>query len=296
MSLLPSGYLNAVVSIEVPDEGEKFRAIATGFLVGFPLQQKNKKGEQLFRIFLVTNRHVFRGKKEVWLRFNKGEGSRRYNLLLVNERSEETWSAHPNPSVDVGVVPIAVNKLQEDGVEFGWIPEELMAFRDKIKSLGITQGDEIFVLGFPMGLAGEVKKYAITRAGIIARLDDEIMETTHAFLIDCSVFPGNSGGPVMLKPAIVSIEGTTPINRAYLLGVIKGYLPYEEIAYSLQSDPPQPRVKFMENSGLALVVPLDYVRDIVSVLMPKKEPTEQEEKQMATEENKKEGVPTVTKT
>lgn len=252
--------------------------------MGFPLQQKNEKGEQFFRNFLVTNRHVFRNKKEVWLRFNKGEGSRRYNLPLTNEKGEETWSTHPNPSVDIGIIPIAVNKLQEDGVEFNWIPEDLMAFRDTIKSLGITQGDEIFILGFPMGLAGEVKKYAIARGGIIARLDNEIMETTHAFLIDCSVFPGNSGGPVLLKPANASIEGTTPINKAYLLGVIKGYLPYEEMAYSVQSDPPQPRIKFMENSGLALVVPLDYVRDIVSVLMPKKEPTEQEEKQMATEE------------
>lgn len=293
MSLLPFGYLNTVVSIEVPEEGEKFRAIATGFLVGFSLGEKNDKGEDLFRIFLVTNRHVFRNKREVWLRFNKDSGSQRYRLQLLNERGKETWSAHPDPTVDIGVIPIAVNKLQADGVEFGWIPEELMAFRDRIKSLGITQGDEIYILGFPMGLAGEERKYAIARSGIIARLDDEIIETTHSFLVDASVFPGNSGGPVILKPAMFGIEGTTPVNRAYLLGVVKGYIPYEEIAYSLQTDPPQPRIKFVENSGLASVVPLDYVRDVASVLMPKKEL--QKEEQMATGKEKEGEIPIVEK-
>lgn len=157
MSLLPFGYLNTAVSIEIPEEGDKFRAIVTGFLVGFSLGEKNEKGEDLFRIFLVTNRHVFRNKRKVWLRFNKGGGSQRYRLQLLNEKGEETWSAHSNLAVDVAVIPIAVNKLQADGIEFGWIPEELMASRDRIKSLGITQGDEIYILGFPMGLAGEEK-------------------------------------------------------------------------------------------------------------------------------------------
>jgi len=159
--------------------------------------------------------------------------------------------------------------------------------------LGITQGDEIYILGFPMGLAGEERKYAIARSGIIARLDDEIIDTTYSFLVDSSVFPGNSGGPVILKPAITSIEGTTPVNRAYLLGVVKGYIPYEEVAYSLQTDPPQPRIKFVENSGLASAVPLDFVREIVITLMPKKE--DQKREQMATSKEKDSEIPIIEK-
>ena len=149
---------------------------------------------------------------------------------------------------------------------------------DKIKELGISQGDEIFVLGFPMGIAGEEKKYVIVKGGIISRLDDEIIRSTKTFLVDSSVFPGNSGGPVILKPAIVSIQGTTPVNRAFLLGLVKGYIPYEEIAYSLQSDPPQPRIKFVENSGLASVVPMDFVRNVVQDMISKDQLSKQEEK------------------
>ncbi|KKU43092.1 MAG: hypothetical protein UX61_C0031G0004 [Parcubacteria group bacterium GW2011_GWA2_46_7] len=250
MSLLPNGYLNAVVSVEKKvetqaGEPEKFRSIASGFLVGFPTGQQNDKGDKFFRIFLISNRHVFKDQKEVWLKFNHASGSKRYLLPLTDEKNNQLWETHSDKDVDVGVIPIAVNKLQEDGVEFAWIAEDLFAYLDKIKELGITQGDEMFVLGFPMGIAGEEKKYVIVKGGIISRLDDEIIKSTKTFLVDSSVFPGNSGGPVILKPAIVSIDGTSPVNRAYLLGLVKGYIPYEEIAYSLQSDPPQPRIKFV---------------------------------------------------
>lgn len=290
MSLLPKGYLDAVVSIELSKGDNNFQAIATGFLVGFLSGEKNEHGDSLFRIFLVTNKHVFNNKKEVWLRFNKGLGSTRYKIDLVNENNGKIWSMHTDSNVDVAVIPINANKLKEDGIEFAWIPDNLMAFSDIIKTLGITQGDDVFVLGFPMGLTGKEKNYVIVRGGVIARLDEEIIDTTKTFLIDSFVFPGNSGGPVILKPTIVSIEGTKPINKAYVIGIINGYKPYEEIAYSLQTDPPEPRIKFIENSGLASVVPLDYVREIISSLMPEKKPTEEEKKQMAIEEKE---LPTV---
>jgi hypothetical protein len=266
MSLLPSSYLDAVVSIEVEIDA-KFSSIATGFLVGFLTGKSNAEGQPLYGIYLVTNRHVFEKLPEVSLRFNKGRESKRYRQPLVNDKGEKIWHAHPNKDVDVAVFPVADQTLKDDKVDFFWISEELMAFRDRIKSLGIAQGDEIFVLGFPMGIAGKERKYVIARGGIIARLDDEIMDTEHSFIIDAPVFPGNSGGPVILKPAITSIAGTTPVNQAYLLGLVSSYITYEETACSLQTG--KPRIVFVENSGLANVVPLDYVREIVTPLLPK---------------------------
>ena len=199
-------------------------------------------------------------------------------MPLFDDKNSPLWKTHQEKDVDVGIVPIAADKLQQDNVEFFWITESDFAYMDKIKELGISQGDEIFVLGFPMGIAGEEKKYVIVKGGIISRLDDEIIRSTKTFLVDSSVFPGNSGGPVILKPAIVSIQGTTPVNRAFLLGLVKGYIPYEEIAYSLQSDPPQPRIKFVENSGLASVVPMDFVRNVVQDMISKDQLSKQEEK------------------
>ena len=118
-------------------------------------------------------------------------------------------------------------------------------------------GDDIYVLGFPMGLAGTSKKYAVVRAGVIARLDEEVLEEEKAFWIDAAVYPGNSGGPVVLRPVFGGIEGTKTIGAAYVMGIVSSYIPYRDVAVSVQSQ--RPRVIFEENSGLARVVPMNAV-------------------------------------
>jgi hypothetical protein len=80
------------------------------------------------------------------------------------------------------------------------------------------------------------------------------------------MFPGNSGGPVIIKPNSDSLEGNAPVDRAYLIGVVRSYLPYEEVAYSLQTEPPTARVVFIENSGLADVIPMDCVKEAADAL------------------------------
>lgn len=267
MSLLPKWFLDTVVSIEQTINQEDYSTVATGFLIGIPTGQKNDDGQGLYMAFLVTNRHVFINKNIVHLRFNNGEGTRRYDLPLI-ANGKQLWAGHTNEAIDIAVIPISGDQLRKDGVEFSFILPDHIADLEKIKTLGITQGDEVFVLGFPMGLAGKSKKYAIVRNGMIARLDDEIINNEHSFIIDSTIFPGNSGGPVFLKPSITSVEGTQPINRSYLIGVIRAYLPYQDTAYTLTTTPPQPRIVFTENSGLAFVVPLDYAIELATQLMP----------------------------
>jgi S1-C subfamily serine protease len=271
MSLLPKDWLDSVVALETTEDNKEFRTIATGFLVGFKTGEKNESGEDLFATFLITNRHVLKGKKKIWLRFNKGDGTKRYDINLLEEKTgKETWLAHKNEKIDIAALPLSFEELNKEGVIYKWIPENRMAFFEQMKQLGIREGDEVFVLGFPMGIAGEEKKYVVTRAGMIARLDDEIIRKFNAFLIDASIFPGNSGGPVIFKPTNVSFMGSTPVSESFLIGVVQSYITYSETAYSLQTDPPQPRINFIENSGLAFVIPLDYVRETVLDLISKK--------------------------
>src|SRR5204862_2792094 len=85
-------------------------------------------------------------------------------------------------------------------------------------------------------------------------------------LTDAALFPGNSGGPVIVKPRSDSLAGGRPTDQAYLVGMVRSYLPYEEIAYSLQTAPPTPRMVFTENSGLADVIPMDCVKEAADAL------------------------------
>jgi hypothetical protein len=130
-----------------------------------------------------------------------------------------------------------------------------------MEALDIGTGQEIFVLGFPMGISGVERNYVIARAGIIARFDDEILTRSRSFLIDAAVFPGNSGGPVIVKPRSDTLSDRRPVDRAYVIGLVRSYLPYEEVVYSLQTETPSPRMVFTENSGLAEVIPMDRVKE-----------------------------------
>jgi hypothetical protein len=267
MALLPNSYLDAVLSIGT-EEKDNFKTLATGFLAGFLTGEKNEQGN-LYKVFLVTNRHVFEASKKVLLRFNlTSEGCKIYNLVLEDENGKK-WLNHPNPKVDIAVVYVNFNQLIEDKIKCNFIDEESMAFSDTIQSIGISQGDSVFVLGFPMGISGKEKNYVIVRGGVISRFDPEIIKNDFQFLIDATVFPGNSGGPVIIRPELASLKGTKAVDKAYLIGVVRSYIPYTERAISEQTG--ETRIVFIENSGISGVVPMDFVKETVSPLMSKKE-------------------------
>jgi len=100
----------------------------------------------------------------------------------------------------------------------------------------------------------------------IARVRDTLdsPERFKSFLIDSFIFPGNSGGPVVLKPEspLNQFAGEKPpIKAAYLLGIVRGFIPYTDVAVSAQTG--RPRVTFEENSGLTEVIPMDYIEDAI---------------------------------
>jgi hypothetical protein len=112
-----------------------------------------------------------------------------------------------------------------------------------------------------MNLAGEQRNYVIVRPGAIARVGDLIESASTILLIDSHVFPGNSGGPVVLAPQIAALTGTKRNNRAYLVGMVKAYIPYTDVAISPQTG--RPRITFEENSGLAEVVPIHRLNEAI---------------------------------
>ena len=219
----------------------------------------------------LTNRHVVEDHAALTngplsVKFNlKAPGSaKNYDILLKDEHGQPSWHFHPNPLVDVAIIPINAKMLQDEGARFDFFRNDRdFVSRTKAKELGLSEGDGVFVLGFPMGLVGHEQDYVIVRQGVLARVSD-VLETPlmSSFLIDSFIFPGNSGGPVVLKPEFVSIEGAKPpIHQAYLLGIVKGYLPYTDVAFSMQTK--HPRVTFEENSGLAEVIPADYIEETI---------------------------------
>lgn len=277
MSLFNKKHLKAVALIEKQTARDKFQPIATGFLVGFIAENNPDPTKRKYRLFLLTNRHVFENFDQLWLRFDKKEtgGTERFPIQL-KDGQEIKWLAHENVDVDLAMMAINYNVLNEENIDWIFINEEMMAFPEKYSEIGIELGDEVFLLGFPMGLSGKYQNYAIVREGTLARIDEEIIKAEKSILIDATVFPGNSGGPVLLKPELACLNGTKAVNSIYLIGVVSGYKPYKEPLYSHQSNPPSVSAIAIENSGLAAVVPLNFAKDIYDDFIKSRKKPEEE--------------------
>lgn len=264
MALIPPFFPDCVVAIGIEDpSGEGRKWVASGFLYGHNIAD-NEGDTKSYRVYLITNRHVFENLLAVYLRFNPrtNEPAREYTLNLLNESGTSLWFPHPNAKIDVAVIAINFNLLQEHAMQAVYFrSDQHVANIDKLNELGITEGDFAYVLGFPMGLVGGERNAVIVRSGTIARIRDALARANQEYLIDAFVFPGNSGGPVVSKPEALAIQGTKSQGAAYLIGIVKSYVSYQDVAVSLQSK--RPRVIFEENSGLAAIHPIDFVQEAI---------------------------------
>ena len=261
MALLNILHLDTLISIEIKI-GRKYESIATGFLIGFIRKNSKDPQKRIYNIFLITNRHVFENKEEVFFRFNKNKGgSVRFRVDLIINRQTK-WLAHINKKIDLALLTVPIELLKQNNIDWRFFNEEMFAEPLKFRKIGIELGDDIFAIGFPLGLSGNLQNFPIVRSGSIARINKETLKNNKAFMVDASIFPGNSGGPVLLKPAGISLKNSIAVKRIYLLGVVSGYLSYKEVLYTHQTDPPSYAGVSVENSGLAFVVPMNYAKQI----------------------------------
>jgi S1-C subfamily serine protease len=263
MTLVPPAFFDAVVAIGEPGgSDDPTRWIATGFLYG-----KSAGGgtPDRYHPFLVTNRHVVEGRKVVKIRFNPvgTAAAKEYDAQLVDVAGLPMWCGPTDKDADVAVVPIDYERLQRDGIATTlFLDGPHAATRAKMQSMGIAEGDFVYVLGFPFGDVGGSRTYVIVRSGSIARVGDTLSGIRRDFLIDVPTFPGNSGGPVVSKPEVVSIQGTPASNKALLIGITAAAISFPEVAISQQTG--RPRVTFEENSGLSVVYPIDFIDDAIT--------------------------------
>jgi len=266
MALLPPFFLHTVAAIGVGDDPTTRVWVGTGFLFGKLIKPPREEDEKSWQIWLITNKHVLAGWKHIYVKFNSAVDPRStdYRVTLVARNGKPRWVGHPKGSTDVAAISVPVSVLREEKRLFEYFKsEQHIATREMLRENEITEGDRVFVLGFPMGLVDPARQYVICRGGVLARIRDFLEEKTTDFLVDATVFPGNSGGPVILCPSALAIRGTKTIDKADLIGVVKSYVPYSDLAVSSQTR--KPRIMFEENSGLAAVEPVDAILETVAL-------------------------------
>ncbi|MEK7589056.1 MAG: serine protease [Patescibacteria group bacterium] len=280
MALLNFLHLKTVVAIGASNKKGKFICNATGFLIGFLAKNSKNPTKRAYYIFLLTNRHVFENQDGVHLRFNTSDGkSKVIPQALKFPNKELRWLAHPNKKVDFALLNVNPQALTENAIDYVFFNEESFAYQRSFEKIGIAVGDEVYILGFPMGFAGGAQNFPYAKSGIISRFDKELLRERKAFLVDSSIFPGNSGGPAILKPTNTALNNTKAVTTPLLLGAVSGYLPYEEKLWSHQTNPPTVVSLEREHSGLSFVVPMDFAKQIFNRWLKNKKRLEKAQEQ-----------------
>lgn len=266
MSLITPRFLDCVVAIGKDDSKGGVHWMGTGFLFGYKLPNVQYANDDIYSVFLVSNKHVLCNQDQIYLRFNPQGGQPAHNYpLQIVDGTTKLCKLHPDDNVDVAVVNMPqtyFDNLVQNGVK----PQFFRFDKDCYTTNGlraeeISEGDNVYALGFPMGIVGNTRQYVMLRGGVIARIHDMLEGYSSDFIVDAPVFPGNSGGPVIIKPELTRIEGTKSHNESRLIGLVKTYITYKDIAISPQTG--RPRVVFEENTGLTNVEPVDHIIETI---------------------------------
>lgn len=185
-------FIEATVQIEQPLAAGG-RSVGTGFL----LSTTSASGAP--HTLLVTANHVFTSmpaaEAKIGYRVQSADGVWRYApqpLAIRDAAGSPLWTRHPTR--DVAVLSIqAPPEFARAALPASYLADDELAARS------VRPGSELMVLGFPRGLAANAGGFPILRAGRVSSYP-LTAQTYPTFLLDFTVFPGNSGGPVFFAP------------------------------------------------------------------------------------------------
>lgn len=200
--------------------------LGSGFIVGF----ESAKRAGIWK-FLVTARHVIGSRDSVILRLNSRDRAR---LVCYPHRlsggTTQIIFAPKRPEVDLVLIHMPdIPDTDPLIFDYSTIADETM-----YRSWEISEGTEVYTVGYLFGYSGQKQNFPVTRFGKIALLTEEYWYRTqernldeHAYLVELQSTPGLSGAPVILRGPQFRIGLTGPQYRKVpliVVGVIKGLL------------------------------------------------------------------------
>ncbi len=225
--------------------------------------------------FIITNRHVVEGVKNGTIYFHTAEGDEPklgngYKLDVTD--FDVMWVFHPDPSVDVAVVPLGplLKTPTDAGVKvfFRSVSQDLLATEAQLLDLSLLQ--RVVFIGYPNGLWDTANLLPIARTGSIATLPRIAFQGRPLFLIDASVFPGSSGSPVFVldEGGFQDHKGTLHVGetRLILLGIVAAVYyktDINDVILAAHAPPSKPVVVDKEMIDLGMVFNRSALADTI---------------------------------
>ena len=208
---------------------EAERPIGRSFGTGFFFSFVDDSGPGV--TCLVTNKHVIDNSPSGMVHFNtkRPDGTPDVGKhIAVRLNWGSNWLRHPNPDVDLAVLPVGdvMEEFQKKGISIFIVSLNRDGIPDEKLLKSLTPVEDIMMVGYPIGLWDATNNSPIVRRGITATPVYRDFEGLPQFMIDCACFPGSSGSPVLLVNlgGFVDKDGNYQIgqSRIRLLGVLWG--------------------------------------------------------------------------
>ena len=235
--------IRATVQLEQPAPEGK-RVVGTGFLISAPTPDGKP------RTVLVTANHVFGNMPDaqvsIGYRIQGADGSWRFRPQTVPIRKDgaELWTHNPDRDV-AAIVVEAPPEFAQAAIPLAWL-----ANGEDFARYQIGPGDEMMALGFPWGMSANGAGFPILRSGKVASYPVAPSKEFPTFMLDFTVFPGNSGGPVFLTETVPG-DASTPARTVQM---VAGVLTQE--LYGQNN----------ERIGLGVVTQAAFIRDTLALL------------------------------
>jgi len=198
-------------------------SVGTGFFYDF----NQFEGKSIPAV--VTNKHVIENIEEGGFLLNLLDANDDLDFVdhkqvIIND-FENQWISHPDPNIDLCVMPIApiVNLANTHGNKMFYVKLENSLLPTDQELEDLTAIEEIIMVGYPAGIWDSHNNKPIIRKGITATHPSLNYEGRPEFLIDAACFPGSSGSPVFLYNMgnYTNRKGGTIIgNRFKFLGIM----------------------------------------------------------------------------
>lgn len=206
--------IQATVQLEQP-LGDGSRTVGTGFLIA----DQDPDGRP--RTLLITAAHVFDRmpsvSAKIGYRIQAKDGAWRYDpqTLKIRDGDHPLWVKHPTR--DVAAIEItAPAEFAKAAIPLAWLAQD-----DTFGKYALGPGDEMMALGFPRGLSANPAGFPILRSGRVASYPLAPATSFPTFLMDFSVFPGNSGGPVFMAEGARRRPGATESQEVqFVAGIL----------------------------------------------------------------------------
>jgi S1-C subfamily serine protease len=227
--------------------------------------------------FIVTNRHLVEGVRRGGLVFTQkrnGQPAFGQRFQLNIEDFPHAWFTHPDPEVDLAVVPMRPleQAAREQGVELYYHVIDSRLVPDAATLRALDALEEVLFVGYPSGVWDQVNLMPILRRGTTATPVALDFEGRPEFLIDAAVYPGSSGSPVFIYQPDV-LRPTQSVGRKFLFaGVVAAVFFREEANQLIPAPVPANHcatVMGSEMIDLGLVIKAQAVIDVINAYLGK---------------------------